>query len=327
MEQRQSFDDNDITQSDDDSVTVFQLEDRPVRGRVVRLGSAIDDILSAHRPPKSVSRLIGEAVLLAILIGDSLKFDGKLIIQASGPGAQGRQVEGTGAVAFVVAEYVPGKGVRAYAKYDEDRVATLEKVRGHTIGAEMLLGAGVFVMTIDPGEGMERYQGVTKLSGESLAQSAEHYFAQSEQVPTRVKLAVGEQMLDGGRSVWRAGGALIQQIAGDDTRGDTDGDFDHARALFETLGDDELVDPGITSGRLLYRLFHEDGVRLETQRAVASYCGCNAERLTELLSTFPSEDLEHMSRADGTISMTCEYCKREWVISAVEIDAAASAND
>jgi molecular chaperone Hsp33 len=294
---------------------------------MARLGMTADLILGAHDYPRSVAQLVGEAVLLAVLIGDSLKFDGKLIVQASGPGAQGQHVEGSGAVSFVVADYVPGEGARAYAKYDADRVKTLESVNPEPLGADMLLGGGNFVMTIDPGEGMERYQGVTQIAGASLAESAEHYFAQSEQVPSRVKLAIGQHVTDGGQSVWRAGGALIQRIAGDEARGDADADFDHARALFDTVGDDELIDPCLSTGRLLYRLFHEDGVRVESNRSVLRRCTCEAERLKELLARFPSEDRQHMSRDDGSVAMTCEYCNREWAFSAASIDSIARAND
>lgn len=310
----------------DDTVSIFQLEGRPVRGRIVRLGTAAQVMLSAHDYPQSVARLVGEAALLAILIGDSLKFDGKLIIQASGPGSQGRNVEGDGPVSFVVADFAPGKGVRSYAKFDGERVRTLEASTGGPVGAQMLLGGGHFAMTIDPGEGMERYQGVTAIEGESLADAAEHYFAQSEQVPSRLKLAVGQVESDGPAS-WRAGGALIQRIAGDELRGTTDEDFDHARALFDTLGDDELLDPTLSSGRALYRLFHEEGVRIEEIRQAPRRCDCTPERLKQLLVRFNPSDREHMSDADGMVSMTCEYCNYEWQFTSEEIDQAGKAND
>ena len=310
----------------DDCVASFQLEGRPVRGRIARLAETADLVLSAHDYPVSVARLVGEAALLAVLIGDSLKFDGKLIIQASGPSSQGRQVEGEGPVAFVVADFVPGEGVRAYAKYDAERVRTLEAATGSPVGAQMLLGGGHFAMTVDPGPEMERYQGVTAIEGESLAEAAEHYFAQSEQVPSRLRLAVGRYH-DGGQERWRAGGALIQRIAGDDLRGETDDDFDHARALFDTLGDDELIDPNLSAGRVLYRLFHEEGVRLEDVRPASRRCACTRERLAELLTRFNTSDREHMSDEAGEVAMTCEYCNHEWRFTAAEIDQAGKAND
>lgn len=311
----------------DDIVVTFQLEGRGVRGRFARLGGTANAILAAHDYPQSVARLIGECALIAVLIGDSLKFEGRLIIQASGPGSHGANVEGAGAVGFVVADFVPGQGVRAYAKYDADRVAALEAEAGGPVGPRRLLGDGNFVMTIDPGEGMERYQGVTAIEGETLAASAEHYFAQSEQVPTRLRLAVGQQMLAGGETVWRAGGALIQRIAEDDVRSSGDDDWDHARALFDTVEDDELIDPELTAGRVLFRLFHEDGVRVEQIRDVQRRCSCEREQLARLLSRFSSGDREHMSQDDGSVAMTCEYCNREWTFTAAEIDAAGKAND
>lgn len=311
----------------DNTIATFQLEGRSVRGRFVRLGETADAVLGAHDYPQSVARLVGECALIATLIGDSLKFDGRLIVQASGPGSHGQQVEGSGAVAFVVADFVPGQGVRGYAKFDADRVQALEAQADGPLGPRELLGEGHFVMTIDPGEGMERYQGVTAIEGDSLAASAEHYFAQSEQVPTRLKLAVGQQMLDGGKTVWRAGGALIQKLAGDESRPSEDADFDHARALFETLEADELLDPELTSGRVLYRLFHEDGVRIEQEREVKRRCTCERARLAQILARFSADDREHMSKTDGSVAMTCEYCNKEWAFSAEEIDAAAKAND
>jgi len=311
----------------DDIVVTFQLEGRSVRGRAVRLGDTADAILASHAYPQSVARLVGECALVATLIGDSLKFDGRLIVQASGPGSQGQQVEGNGAVAFVVADFVPGQGVRAYAKYDADRVQALEAQADGPLGPRQLLGGGHFVMTIDPGEGMERYQGVTAIEGDSLAESAEHYFAQSEQVPTRLRLAVGQQVLDGGRTVWRAGGALIQQLAGDDSRPSEDTDFEHALALFNTVEDAELLDPDLSAGQVLFRLFHEDGVRIEQDRPVVRRCSCERQKLAELLARFPADDREHMSKSDGSVAMTCEYCNREWAFTAAEIDAAGKAND
>ena len=310
----------------EDCVASFQLEGRPVRGRIARLAETADQVLSAHEYPISVARLVGEAALLAVLIGDSLKFDGKLILQASGPSSQGRQVEGEGPVAFVVADFVPGEGVRAYAKYDEERVRTLEAATGSPVGAQMLLGGGHFAMTVDPGPEMERYQGVTAIEGESLADAAEHYFAQSEQVPSRLRLAIGRYH-DGGRERWRAGGALIQRVAGDELRGETDEDFDHARALFDTLKDDELIDPNLSAGRVLYRLFHEEGVRLEDVRPAPRRCACTRERLAELLARFNTSDREHMSDDAGQVAMTCEYCNHEWRFTAAEIDQAGKAND
>jgi molecular chaperone Hsp33 len=164
------------------------------------------------------------------------------------------------------------------------------------------------MMTIDPEGQMERYQGVTPIEGESLSLCAEHYFAQSEQVPTQVKLAVTK---DEGR--WRAAGMMIQAIAGDETRGDTRESFQHIRALFETLGEEELTDFELSAERLLYRLFHEDGVRLSPARPVFRLCRCTQDRVEELVSSFSAEEQSDMREADGKVHITCEYCSKTFL--------------
>lgn len=304
----------------DDSVCGFQLDDLPVRGRVARLGPVIDEILSAHDYPASVAALTGEAVLLALLIGDSMKFEGRLIIQASGTNANPGGIEGKGAVSFVVADYTAGEGVRGFAKFNAERVKAVEAEHGPRPGAQKLLGEGHFAMTIDQGTDMAPYQGVVSLDGPSLAACAEHYFYQSEQLHTRIKLAVGEHY-SGDTRAWRAGGAMIQRLAGDETRASEDADFDHVRALFDTTEDAELLDPEVTTGRLLYRLFHEDGVRVQSEREVTKRCTCEAERLKRILASFPPEDRDYMAE-DGKIVMTCEYCNKAWKFAPDEVEAA-----
>ncbi|AZU03016.1 HSP33-like chaperonin [Glycocaulis alkaliphilus] len=321
MDENKGVSGPDTLGQDDDVVAAFQLDARPVSGRVVRLGPVIDEILSAHDLPVPVAALLGEAVLLAVLIGDSLKFQGRLIVQASGANTNPGGLGGEGAVSFVVADYAVGEGVRGFARYDAERVAALQAEHGPRPGAERLLGSGAFAMTIDQGSDMDRYQGVVALDGPSLAACAEHYFAQSEQVPTRIRLAVGQEMLPGGDMRWRAGGAILQRIAGDDARGHDAHDFADAQVLFDTVEDDELLDPGVSSGRLLYRLFHEDGVRLQPGKPVVKRCTCERERLARILAGFPPEDRDEMVK-DGAVVMTCEYCNRDWRFTEAEIDAA-----
>ncbi|MCW5723363.1 MAG: Hsp33 family molecular chaperone [Maricaulaceae bacterium] len=288
----------------DDLVAAFGVQDRAVRGRVVRLGETLDLILGAHDYPPAVARLLGEAVMIAALVGDALKFDGKLIVQANGDGP----------VSFLVAEHVSGEGVRGFAQID--RQAAL--AAGARAGVGELLGAGAFAMTIDPGAGMERYQGVVELQGRSLADCAEGYFARSEQTPTRLKLAVGEHLAPGEPRRWRGGGAMLQQIAGDGARGDAGEDWTHCLALFDTLADDELVDPDLSMGELLYRLYHEDGARLEPPRSIMRRCSCTRERLARVLASFGEGDQEEMIR-DGRVEMTCEYCNRAFAFTSAEI--------
>ena len=291
----------------DDLVAAFQIEGWPVRGRLVRLGPVVDDILKRHDYPEPVANLLGEACALAALVGASLKFDGRLIVQA----------QGDGPVAYVVADYDTTGGLRGYCKFDAEKVEALSHGFSRP-GAQTLLGKGVFVMTIDPDTASDRYQGVTPIEGETLALCAEHYFAQSEQVPTRVRLAVGELTTAEGQA-WRAGGAMIQFIAEDDARGETREAWEREQVLFETLGEDELVDPQIPPDRLLYRLFHEDGVRLFEPKPLRAFCRCSEERVLGMLRSFPQSDRDEMVEDDGKIRVTCEYCSRRYEIAPDEI--------
>lgn len=286
----------------DDIVAGFQVEGRTVRGRICRLGPTIDKILSAHAYPEPVARLLGEAVIIAALVGDALKFDGRLIVQANGDGP----------VRFIVAEFVSGEGVRGFAKIDPDAVAAVlaEAVPADALMSR-LLGKGYFAMTLDYGPDKDQYQGVVPIEGASLSEVAEGYFAQSEQTPTRLRVAVGESWREGEDRTWRGGGALLQAVAGDETRGSAEEDWDHVRALFETVEDAELLDTDLSAGGLLYRLFNEDGVRLFEPTAVARRCSCEHDRLLGIVASFPPEDRAEME-TDGAIVMTCEYCNRDW---------------
>ncbi len=292
----------------DDLVAPFQIEAQPVRGRIVRLGPAVEEVLTRHAYPEAVANLLGEACALAALVGASLKFEGRLIVQA----------QGDGPVTYVVADYDTSGALRGYCRFDAERVAEAGKgfIRP---GAGSLLGQGVFIMTVDQGPDMDRYQGVTPIEGETLALCAETYFAQSEQTPTRVRLAVG-QADDGSGPRWRAGGLLIQNIAEDVTRGPTEEAWNTAQAFFETVGEDELIDPTLTSETLLWRLFHEDGVRLFPAKALTGFCRCSREKIVGMLQSFPPEERAEMVEADGQIHVTCEYCSRVYALAPEAVD-------
>jgi molecular chaperone Hsp33 len=293
----------------DDSVLPFALENLPVRGRMVRLGPVLDDILHAHDYPDPVAGLLGEAVLIAILAGSSLKFDGRLIIQASGDGP----------VSLVLADYSSTGGVRGYARYDAN---ALEKLHDHTPDLDQLMGKGRFALTIDPGASEKRYQGVVALAGSRLSDSAISYFDSSEQVPTRLNATLARLTNAQGVKSWRGGGAIMQLIAGqgdaDDTR---DEDWDHARALFDTISADELTDPQLRSEDLLFRLFHEDGVRVFDPAELHKRCPCTPDYLRSILSQFPKEEHADMTEPDGRIRMTCAFCSKDFFFSPDEISA------
>ena len=288
----------------------FVIETHPVHGRLVRLGDTLDQILKAHDYPDVIANLLGEACVLAVLVGASLKFEGRLILQA----------QGDGPVRYVVADYDTRGGLRGFCRYDEGELNELVAANSgsfQSLGAQALLGKGTFIMTLDPESSSERYQGITPIEGESLSLCAEHYFAQSEQVPTQVKLAVSETTGPGGPQ-WRAAGAMIQAVAGDETRGETKESFEHIRALFETLGEEELTDFDLPADRLLYRLFHEDGVRLSTLKTIYKLCRCSQERVEGLVQSFTEQEQKDMLEPDGKVHITCEYCSKTFFVDLPE---------
>tara|TARA_R110002124_G_scaffold21262_1_gene82094 strand:- start:1267 stop:2184 length:918 start_codon:yes stop_codon:yes gene_type:complete len=293
----------------DDIAAAFQIEGWPVRGRLVRLGETVDTILSTHTYPEPVAALLGEACALAALVGSSLKIEGRLIVQA----------QGDGPVRYVVADYDTAGTMRGFCRFDPDAVAAASTGFARP-GAQTLLGKGLFIMTLDRGPDFERTQGITPIEGESLSLCAEHYFQQSEQVPTRVKLAVGA-ITDATGTHWRAGGAMIQIIAADDARGSTEEVWDRSRALFQTLADDELLDPTVTPEILLFRLFHEDGVRLEDARPLKAVCRCSKDRIGAVLASFDPVELADMVEDDGKIRVTCEYCSTVYELEPEEVAA------
>jgi molecular chaperone Hsp33 len=287
----------------DDLILPFQAEQADVLGRLVKLGPTVDTILSRHAYPEPVSRLLGEAVALTAMLGAALKSEGKLILQATTDGP----------VDLLVADYqVPGE-LRGYARFDAERVAELE---GDDDAA--LLGEGHLAMTIDRGVDSERYQGVVPLEGESLTEAADTYFRQSEQLPTFIRLAVARhyRAANGGEGAWtwRAGGLLVQKLTregGVSSAKDFEEDWTRAKMLAETVEDHELLDPMLPPDRLLYRLFHEEKVRVYRAIPLTTYCSCSRERVEELLGRFSPEDLVDMV-VDGEVWVTCEFCNARY---------------
>lgn len=307
----------DRPESGDDVVVPFTLDGLESRGRAVRLGEALDSILTRHAYPEPVARLLGEAVVLAALIGSSLKFDGRFILQT----------QTDGPVNLLVVDLDAPDGLRGYARFDADAVEAAV-AEGRTRPAEML-GHGHLAMTVDQGPHMERYQGIVALEGEGLEAVAHTYFLQSEQIPTEVRLAVAALTERGDpRPRWRAGGILVQHMPAEggvrmaDLPGD--GDFGNAdmadpdfveadkwveaRALLGTLTDAELADPDLSPERLLFRLYHETGVRVFEPIVMEERCTCSAERIEAMLAeSFSDAEREDMA-VDGEIEVVCEFC-------------------
>jgi len=293
----------------DNRVSSFSLDGAPVRGRIVRMGAeAIDPILRRHEYPRSVAMLLGEALALAALIGALLKVNGRLVVQA----------QGEGPITLLVAEHAAG-ALRGYARLADGAADQL--AQAHRLPPVSLLGGGTLVMTLDQGPDTTPYQGVVPLDGETLAACAENYFRVSEQTDTGIRLAVGEVATGDAPVHWRAGGVLMQRIAGDAARGDTIEDWSRARHLFNTLTDSELVDPALADDRLLYRLFHEEGVRMSDASALADLCTCNEQRLTAVMRQFPKAELRDLVEQDGFLHARCQFCSRDYLIAPSEVGA------
>jgi molecular chaperone Hsp33 len=317
--------------SADDTILPFKVEALDLRGRVVRFGPAIDAILSRHSYPAPVAKLLGEGIVLTVLLGSTLKFEGRFILQT----------QSDGPVRMLVIDYTtPGK-VRGCARFDAARVAAAIAAGAADPGA--LLGRGHLAMTIDQGPDTARYQGIVALEGRGLEHAAHEYFLRSEQIPTRVRLAVAEELragADGARHRWRAGGMLLQFLPQSPDRarqrdldpGDVpagvevpaapeDDAWVEGRALVASVEDVELLDPNASVERLLYRLFSERGVRVFRSRDLQAHCSCSRERVERMLRSFSQDDREHMVE-NGKITVTCEFCNSTYVFKPAEVSDA-----
>ncbi len=307
------------TDSADDFVIPFHTVRSNISGRIVRLGPGLDRILSRHGYPDAIGEVLGQALALTSLLGSALKFEGRLILQTKSDGP----------LDLLVANYDAPGNLRGYASFDHKRVP---ETGGDDNEKSALLGAGTLAMTIDPGGEMDRYQGIVALENESLSSAALTYFRQSEQLPTFLRLAVAKVYqprtkpvgsADSGYWTWRAGGLLLQHIAhdGGNALGDTEGEpvplsggdddgWRRTEMLAGTVEDHELTEPGLSPERLLYRLFHEEGVRVQESQSLTDHCGCSRERVTGFLSQFAVSSLDDLREEDGTINVTCEFCNQ-----------------
>jgi molecular chaperone Hsp33 len=310
----------------DDHVVPFQVEGLDVRGRAVQLGPLLDAILARHEYPAPVARLLAEAIVLTVLIGTSLKFEGKFTVQTKSDGP----------VDLLVCDFTTPENVRAYARFNEEALA--KAIADHETEPEQLLGRGILAFTIDQGRFSQPYQGIVPLDGTSLEESAGIYFRQSEQIPTRVRLSAAElfDRDEAGkpRHRWRAGGLIAQFLpeapermrqadlhGGDGDKGVVshreDDAWTEARSLVETIDADELTDPQVGTERLLYRLFHERGVRVYPPQTVLDRCNCSRDRLKGVLDSFTAEEIE-ASQENGEIAVTCEFCSTTYNFQAAE---------
>ena len=291
-----------------DEAVGFALPARNARGRLVRLGPVLDEVLSAHDYPAPIARILSEALVMTALLGAVLKdAGGQLTLQA--------QTE-AGIIDLLVCDYREGE-LRGYVRFDSGRLAAETSLPS----LFSLFGKGYLAITFDQAMTKERYQGIVPLEGSSLAEAAQHFFSQSEQIPSLVRLAVN----DTGHI---AGGILLQHLPeGEEgrerlhTRLDHP-EWEHVRILAETIRAAELVDSALPLENLLWRLFHEEEeVRILSTIPLSKGCRCSLEYVREVIARFGPEEREQMVDDDGFISVDCEFCSRLFPIKLSDLDA------
>lgn len=302
----------------DDLVQPFQIDRSGLRGRLVRLGPVLDEILTRHDYPEPVALMLGEAIALAAALAGALKYDGVFTLQTRGDGP----------IRLLVADVTSAGAMRGYAQYDAERLAKAidaapPGANGLGDSVPRLLGAGHLAFTVDQGEHTDRYQGIVELQGATLAECAHHYFRQSEQVEAGLKVAVARWPAGAGVARWRGGSLMIQRLPpeGDAAKRDAAEDgWRRAVILMSSSTSRELVDPGVAPEALLFRLFHEDGVRAYRRHDLSARCRCSRERVETVLRMMPADELATM-KIDGHIVVTCQFCSAAYDFDESEIAA------
>ena len=277
----------------------FLIDGGAARGRIIRLNAAIDRILTGHDYPPLVAQVLGETVVLAAGLAGGLKFDGIFTLQA----------QGSGAISLLVADITSSGEIRAYARFDEDQLAEIEP----SPSLPRLLGQGYMAFTVDQGPHTDRYQGIVELTGPTLAECAQEYFRQSEQIPTAIIMAARPPAGDQG---WRAGGIFLQRMpmGTEAARIGEDAEEEWRRAviLLASTRVDELLDAALEPERLLYRLYHSEELQMYQAHELVARCRCSETRVESTLKSFPRDEIETLRDETGQVVVTCEYCKQAY---------------
>jgi molecular chaperone Hsp33 len=298
----------------DDLVEPFQIEPYQLRGRLVRLGPMLQRIISQHDYPPAVGILLGEAIVLAVALASTLKYDGVFTLQTKGDGP----------IRLLVADVTTSGAVRGYAQYDAAKLT--EAAATGAASVPRLLGAGYLAFTVDQGEDTERYQGIVALEGATLADCIHHYFRQSEQIAAGIKVAVDRDA----QGAWRGGCLLIQKLPDGEraeflgTREELEDGWRRALILMGSATSQELTDPDLAPDDLLFRLFHEDGVRVFRPHGVRAECRCSRERIDRVLRSLPRDERQDLGEADGSVTVTCQFCNASYRFERDDVAAIAA---
>ena len=283
-----------------DEVQSFSVEHTNVRGRLVRLSKAYEKILTNHNYPAQVASLIGELTAMSISLADSLKYDGQFILQT----------QSDGPINMMVANVTSSGTIRSYARYDSEKFNNTIKQNS----VPYLLGNGHIAFTVDQGADTERYQGITALEGSNLAECAQNYFRQSEQIETAIMLTADPVKK-------RAAALMIQKMPISNTNShqpdalspeEDDESWRNAEILMSSTRAEELLDTNLKENELLFRLYHEFGVRLHNKKPLTFQCQCSREKLAKILASFPPKEIEYMKTDEGLITSNCEFCGTDY---------------
>ncbi|PWR18905.1 Hsp33 family molecular chaperone [Zavarzinia compransoris] len=296
-----------------DRVLPFQIDTLDVRGRLVRLGPLLDSVLSRHDYPPVVSRHLAEMILVAVLLGNSVKFQGTFTVQTKGDGP----------VSLMVADFVTPGTVRGYAQFDREALERLGPEPAFTA----VFGKGYLALTLDQGPETDRYQGIVALEGQNLGECAEVYFRDSEQIPTLVRLAAAL----GADGHWLAGGLMVQHLPHGSAGARTDAGghlpdaaaedrWLNARSKAATVAAAELLGPDLRLAEVAWRLYHEDEVLVYPTLGLAEGCRCSRGKIAQVLARFSPEDRAEMA-VDGRIRVSCEFCNSAYDFDPVAIEA------
>ncbi len=297
----------------EDLVQPFKIERQAVRGRLIRLGSLVDAVLDRHQYPEPVALLLAEMLALAAVLAGALKYAGVFTLQTKGDGP----------IRLMVADVTSDGDMRGYAQFDLERLnaaVAAAAAAGASLSVPRLLGAGYLAFTVDQGQHTERYQGIVELTGATLAECVHHYFRQSEQFEAAIKLAAGRDPRAAGR--WRAGALMLQRLPEAGADDDVEEGWRRALVLMGSSTPGELLDPGLAPEDLLYRLFHEDGVRVFRPVMLRHGCRCSRERVERVLRSLSAEERDSL-RDDGEIVATCEFCSARYAFTDSEVAALA----
>ncbi|CBS85678.1 Hsp33 family molecular chaperone [Azospirillum lipoferum] len=306
------MDDPSVRPLTDDFVLPFQIEASRLRGRTIKLGPAIDEILTRHDYPPTVARFLAETATLAVLLASMLKYEGIFTLQTKGDGP----------IRLMVADVTSVGDVRAYAQFDPEALAKAER-DVEIAPAAALLGKGYIAFTVDQGQDTDRYQGIVELYGKTLTDCVQHYFRQSEQIDTGLTVSVDREVKpDGTPGQWRTGGIMIQRLPQEQglVASDKEDDWRRAMVLMASVTGDELLSTDLAASDLLYRLFHEDGVRIYEGHALRFGCRCSRERVETMLRSLPREEVQELKIDDGRVEVTCQFCSTDYHFTDADLD-------